>query len=122
MPATSLITAGGDMTGELPSRSFFESIMDAFRDGEVPTTVVLDLRRVTKVDTKLVAILVEAHRVARQRRVTLEVWPSPSLLDVLTVCRLDQLVRTSTAEHRTRSAASESVKTIEVSGHVASLG
>ena len=90
--STAVITirAGSDMTGEDESVSFFRSARDAMCERLTPT-VLLDLRSVQRADMKLVAFLVELHRLGRKRGATIELLPSPPVFDLLKLCRLECL-------------------------------
>ena len=85
-----IIRAGSDMTGEDESGSLFRSARDAMCERPAPT-VLLDLRSVRRADTKLVAFLVELHRLGRKHGATIELLPSAPVFDVLKICRLECL-------------------------------
>ena len=54
--------------------------------------VELDLRQVDGADTKLVASLVDAVRCARECGVKLVIHASPSVRQLMEVCRLEQVI------------------------------
>ena len=85
-----VIRAGSDLTGEDESGSLFRSARDAMCERPAPT-VLLDLRSVRRADTKLVAFLVELHRLGRKHGATIELLPSAPVFDVLKICRLECL-------------------------------
>jgi hypothetical protein len=57
-----------------------------------PAELVIDLRAVRAADTKLAACLVSVYRAARASAARLEILPSPAVVNVLTVCRLQRLI------------------------------
>ena len=78
----------GERDGALGSivRAFWQTCRDAieFR----PDLLRADLRRLTGADTKIVACLLGVRRATRERGIPLEVIVSPSLREILGVCRV----------------------------------
>ena len=67
-------------------------------DGGWSVAMVLDhLRQVDEADTKLIAALVDAARCARNCRVSLVINTSPSVRQLMELCRLEHMVSPSKA-------------------------
>lgn len=97
-PAPAVIDAGvvlaafGDLTADARAAEVYRSACRTLRKVARPRWLRLDLQCVECADTKLVAYLVELHRLARQRNVVLDVRPSSCVRHLLEVCRLEHLL------------------------------
>jgi len=60
---------------------------------DTTSKVEIDLRKVPAADTKVVAMLVAAARLARQCSVDLIIRPSAQLHRIIHICRLDTVLR-----------------------------
>lgn len=92
-----VLHAAGDMTSCEQVRRLFNHCRRAI--GERHDGLVIDLKNVTRLDTKLMACLVAVYRQAAASKVRLELLCPASVLSMAEVCRLNWLIeRTAPAK------------------------
>jgi ABC-type transporter Mla MlaB component len=89
-----VIKAATDMTSCDQLRQLYGCCGQMLRQGA--KRLILDLKSVAQADTKLMACLVAIYRLARGCAARVEFCPSPAVLQVVQVCKLEWLMeRTS---------------------------
>lgn len=87
-----IINADDDMTSDDQIGQLFSRGRQLIRS-RCADRVVIDLQKVSRADTKLIACLVVLYQVARSASIRLELCVSQAVLDIATICRLDWWIK-----------------------------